>query len=162
VTVRVAYGSTHSYKNLFSAGINRPEPTTGQLSPSSAEVCNAWGRIFTALPGLCCVFIRFRHTMYIMHVLSYKISAGPHQRNSFQIPTGIMIIFYCLKFETPQTWSARSPYLYHTVAGWPSYTPRRRVPFPSPTTTRKNYGGGIRTRLHTGYYSLHTHSLPQN
>jgi hypothetical protein len=25
-----------------------------------------------------------------------------------------MTIFYCLSFETPQTWKARSPYLYYT------------------------------------------------
>jgi hypothetical protein len=32
-------------------------------------------------------------------------------------------IFYCLKFETPPTWRARSPYLYSSGTGWPSYTP---------------------------------------
>jgi hypothetical protein len=45
-------------------------------------------------------------------------------------PAGLVIIFYCrLKFETPPTWRARSPYLYPPRTGWPSYTPRHWVPF---------------------------------
>jgi hypothetical protein len=44
----------------------------------------------------------------------------------------------------------RFPYLYPPGTGWPSYTPRHCVPFPSPPTTRQGYGRGIRTRLHTG------------
>jgi hypothetical protein len=46
-----------------------------------------------------------------------------------------MIIFYCLRFETPPTWRARSPYLYPPGKRWPSYTPRHWVPFSSPPTT---------------------------
>jgi hypothetical protein len=34
-------------------------------------------------------------------------------------------------------WRARSQYLYPPGTGWPSYTPRHWVPFPSPLTTRK-------------------------
>jgi hypothetical protein len=34
--------------------------------------------------------------------------------------------------ETPQTWRARSPYLYPTGTGWPSYTPGPCVPFRRP------------------------------
>jgi hypothetical protein len=48
-----------------------------------------------------------------------------------------MAIFHCLRFETPPTWRARSPYLYPPGRGWPSYTPRHWVPFPSPFKTRK-------------------------
>jgi hypothetical protein len=40
-----------------------------------------------------------------------------------------MVIFYCLKFETPPTWRVRSWYLYPPGTGWPSYTPRHRVSF---------------------------------
>jgi hypothetical protein len=47
-----------------------------------------------------------------------------------------MIIFYCLRFENPSTWRARSPYLYPPGTGWPDYTPRHWVPFSSPPTTR--------------------------
>jgi hypothetical protein len=34
--------------------------------------------------------------------------------------------------------------------GWPSYTPRYRIPFSSPLTTHKGYCGSILTHLHTG------------
>jgi hypothetical protein len=34
---------------------------------------------------------------------------------------GHVTTFYCLKFETPPTWRARSPYLYLLRTGWPSY-----------------------------------------
>jgi hypothetical protein len=48
----------------------------------------------------------------------------------------LVTIFYCLRFETPPTWRARSPYLYPPATGWPSYTLRHWVPFSSPSTTR--------------------------
>jgi hypothetical protein len=37
---------------------------------------------------------------------------------------GLMATFYSLRFETPRTWRARSPYVYTPGIGWPSYTPR--------------------------------------
>jgi hypothetical protein len=39
-------------------------------------------------------------------------------------PAGLVTIFYCLRFDIPQTWRARSPYLYPPGTGWPSYTPK--------------------------------------
>jgi hypothetical protein len=48
-----------------------------------------------------------------------------------------MTIFYCLRFEIPPTWRARSPYLYHPGTGWPGYTPRHWVLFSPPHTTRR-------------------------
>jgi hypothetical protein len=48
-----------------------------------------------------------------------------------------MTVFYCLRFEIPSTRRARSPSLYPTGTGWSSYTPRHRVPFSSPATTRR-------------------------
>jgi hypothetical protein len=48
-------------------------------------------------------------------------------------PAGLTTTFYCLRFETPLTWRTRSPYLYPPGTGWP----RHRVPFPSPSTTRR-------------------------
>jgi hypothetical protein len=51
------------------------------------------------------------------------------------IPTRLTTIFYCLRFGTLPTWRARSRYLYPPGTGWPSYTPRHLVPFPSPPTT---------------------------
>jgi hypothetical protein len=61
------------------------------------------------------------------------------QAQSFSGPStaGHMIIFYCLRFETPPTWRARSPYLYPPETGRPSYTPRHWVPLSSPPTTRR-------------------------
>jgi hypothetical protein len=50
---------------------------------------------------------------------------------SFSSPNlpGLITIFHCLRFETPATWRARSPYLYPPGTGWPSYTLRHWVPF---------------------------------
>jgi hypothetical protein len=42
-----------------------------------------------------------------------------------------------LRFGTPKTWRARSPYLYPPGTGRPGYTPRHWVPFSSPPTTRR-------------------------
>jgi hypothetical protein len=39
--------------------------------------------------------------------------------------------------ETPRTFRGRSLYLYPPGTGWPSYTPRHRVSFLSPLTTRR-------------------------
>jgi hypothetical protein len=44
---------------------------------------------------------------------------------------------------------SRFPYLYPPGTGWPSYTPRHWVPFPSPFTTRRATVEVIRTLLHT-------------
>jgi hypothetical protein len=52
-------------------------------------------------------------------------------------PPWLMTTFYCLRFETPPTWRARSPYLYTPGTRWPGYTPRHWVPFSSPPTTRR-------------------------
>jgi hypothetical protein len=49
-----------------------------------------------------------------------------------------MTTFYCLRFETPPTWTTRSLYLYPPGTGWPSYTPRHLVSFSSPPTTRRD------------------------
>jgi hypothetical protein len=48
-----------------------------------------------------------------------------------------MTTFYCLRFETPSTWGARSPYLYPPRTGWPSYNHRHWVPFSLPPTTSR-------------------------
>jgi hypothetical protein len=56
-----------------------------------------------------------------------------------------MTTFYCLRFETPATWRARSPYLYPIGTG---LCPRHLVPFPSSFTTHRTTVEVIRTRLH--------------
>jgi hypothetical protein len=42
-------------------------------------------------------------------------------------PTGLLTIFYSVKFETLPTWRAKSPYLNPPGTGWPSYTSRHWV-----------------------------------
>jgi hypothetical protein len=71
--------------------------------------------------------------------LLFTIAAGPRQRSHSQIrlPQDSWPRFYCLKFETPPTWRARSPYLYHPGTRWPNYNPRHWVPFTSPPTTHR-------------------------
>jgi hypothetical protein len=63
--------------------------------------------------------------------------ASPAQSFSGPSSAGLMTIFYCLRFETPPTWRARSPYLYPPGTGRPGYTPRHWVPFSSPSATRR-------------------------
>jgi hypothetical protein len=61
--------------------------------------------------------------------------SSPVQSFSGPSPTGLMTTIYCLRFETPLTWRARSPHLYSPRTGWSSYTPRHWVPFSSPCRT---------------------------
>jgi hypothetical protein len=44
---------------------------------------------------------------------------SPAQSFSGLSPLGLMIIFYCLRFETPPTWRARYLYLYPPGTGFP-------------------------------------------
>jgi hypothetical protein len=55
--------------------------------------------------------------------------ASPAQSFSSLSAAGLMITFDGLRLETAPTWRTRSPYLYPTRTGWPSYTPRHWVPF---------------------------------
>jgi hypothetical protein len=60
--------------------------------------------------------------------------------HSFWDPSsGGLVIFYCLKFESPQTLRYTSPYLYASGTAWPSYTPRHQIhslpPFSGNTCT---------------------------
>jgi hypothetical protein len=58
----------------------------------------------------------------------YNCAAPRHRSHSWVLsPAGLVTIFYCLRFETPPTWRARSPYSYPPGTGWPSYTPRHWV-----------------------------------
>jgi hypothetical protein len=54
----------------------------------------------------------------------------PAQSVSGPSSMGLMTIFYSLRFETPRTWRAGSPYLYSPGTVWPSYvTPGTGFPF---------------------------------
>jgi hypothetical protein len=46
---------------------------------------------------------------------------SPAQLFSDSSPAGLMTTFYCLRFETPSTWRARSLYLYPPGTGWHSF-----------------------------------------
>jgi hypothetical protein len=48
-----------------------------------------------------------------------------------------MTIFYCLRFETPPTWRARSPHSYPPGSGWLGYTSKHSVSFSSPPTSHR-------------------------
>jgi hypothetical protein len=83
------------------------------------------------------------HNPYVIYTLTKGwlcrlqfLLASPAQSFSGQ-SRGTHDHVYCLRLETPPTWRDRSPYLYPPARGWPSYTPRHWVPFPSPPTTRR-------------------------
>jgi hypothetical protein len=61
----------------------------------------------------------------------------PTQSFSGSSPERLMTIFYCLRFETPPTWKARSLYLYPPGTGWSICIPRHWVTFSSPPTTHR-------------------------
>jgi hypothetical protein len=63
--------------------------------------------------------------------------SSPAELFSGASPPWLVTVFYCLRFDTPPTWRARSPYLYSTGTGWPSCTPRHWVPFSSFPTIRR-------------------------
>jgi hypothetical protein len=83
-------------------------------------------------------------------VIYYTIASGPCQSNHTwaEVPQNSRP-YLTVSSETPPTWRARFPYVYPPGTGWPSYTPGHWVPFLSPLTTRRDYGGSIPTRLHT-------------
>jgi hypothetical protein len=68
--------------------------------------------------------------------------SSPVQSFSGPSPAGLMTIFYYLRFETPLTRRARSPYLNHPRTGWPGYTPRHWVPFFVASYDSQGYGEG--------------------
>jgi hypothetical protein len=63
--------------------------------------------------------------------------ASPAQSFSGPNPAGLMIIFYCLRFEPPPTWRSIFPYLYPPETEWPSYSPRHWILFSSPPSIRR-------------------------
>jgi hypothetical protein len=49
--------------------------------------------------------------------------SSPAQSFSYPSHAGLTTTFYCLRFETPPTWRARSPYLYLPGQSGPVITP---------------------------------------
>jgi hypothetical protein len=58
-------------------------------------------------------------------------------------------ILYCLISDSPNL-ECQVPLFIPPGTEWPSYTSGHSVPFLSSLTTRRDYGGGILTLLHTG------------
>jgi hypothetical protein len=67
-------------------------------------------------------------------------------------PAELTAIFYCLIWDSPNLEGQVSVFISprNRVTQLYSYTPGHWVPFLSPLTTRRDDGGGILTRLHTG------------
>jgi hypothetical protein len=63
--------------------------------------------------------------------------ASPAQSFSGPTPSGLATTFYYLKFETPPSCRARSPYLNPPGTWWPGYTPRQWISFSLLPTTRR-------------------------
>jgi hypothetical protein len=63
---------------------------------------------------------------------------------------GLATIFYCLKFETPPIWRARSPYLYAPRNSLDQLYPQALGSLLVASYDSQGYGGGIRPSLHTG------------
>jgi hypothetical protein len=97
---------------------------------------------------MCCqsLFLRFHHHHHYPWPNS-SFRAIALLRRSCQIASDFHFFGFCnnnflhSKFfslaSNPPTWRNRSLYLCPPATGWPSYTPRHRVPFSSPFTTRR-------------------------
>jgi hypothetical protein len=86
------------------------------------------------------LIVHMEHSTLSVAVYVLYNSCWPSPAQSFSGPTpaGLVTRFYILRFKTPPTWWARSPYLHHPWTGWLGYTPRHWVPFPSPPTIRRS------------------------
>jgi hypothetical protein len=119
--------------------------TTGGLQPISSSWRQApWDSrpVILFSNWALTVIVLMKHPLWqengsVVYIFCWS---SPAQSFSGPSPAGLMTIFYCLMFETPRTWRARSPHLYSPGTGWPSYTPRHWVPFLSPPTTRRDIG----------------------
>jgi hypothetical protein len=75
--------------------------------------------------------------------------SSPAQSFLGQSPAGLVTIFYCLRFETPPTWRARSPYLCPPGTGWSGLTPRHWVTPPSSCMRSSLYSVGAASTENT-------------
>jgi hypothetical protein len=87
--------------------------TVGQLASLSWCQAPVWGRrqdFFTVRPLRVC--LESPLLWEDGSVVCNCCWPSPAQSFSSPSPTVLMTIFYCLRFETPITWRARSQYLY--------------------------------------------------
>jgi hypothetical protein len=88
-----------------------------------------WGLLFDEVRGR---FFCVGTTYVASFAILFRVNCcwpSPAQWFPVSSPAGLMTMFYCLRFETPPTWRARSPYLYPPVTGWPSCIPGIGFPF---------------------------------
>jgi hypothetical protein len=72
----------------------------------------------------------------------------------------IMTIFYCLKFKTPQTWRARSPYPPPPSRNIVTLLyPQAQGSLFIPSYDLQGYSAGILAPFHTGFCCSNTHFL---
>jgi hypothetical protein len=83
------------------------------------------------LPSDCCSFVYVGRSLWQEEgsVVYNCCWASPAQSFPDHSPAGPRTIFYCLRFETPPTWRARSPYLYPPEQGGPALPPGTGFPF---------------------------------
>jgi hypothetical protein len=84
------------------------------------HACRAYGQILITVKTVSSLTRERVCHLQLLLVLASAVILGPS-------PAGFMTIFYCLRFDTPPTWRARSPYLYPPGTGFS---------FTSPHTTR--------------------------
>jgi hypothetical protein len=77
---------------------------------------------------------------------------SPAKSFSGSSPAGLMNILYCVRFETPSTWTARSQYLYPPGTGRSSYTPQVLGSHFVASFVSQGFSRNIRTLLQAGIY----------
>jgi hypothetical protein len=104
--------------------------TTGGLQPISSSWRQApWdlSPIILFSNWTFAVIVLMQH-LYVVYNCCWP---SPVQSFLGPSPAGLMTTFYCLRFETPPTWRARSLYIYPPRSEWLGYTSRHWVPFSS-------------------------------
>jgi hypothetical protein len=113
--------------------------TDGQSASLSWCQAFIWGpRPDFLLPSDSCGFVDVGRPLWREGgSVVYNCETSPGQSFSRPSPAGPVNIFYCLKFETPPTWKARSIYwfIYPRNRVVQLHTPRHWVPFSSPPST---------------------------
>jgi hypothetical protein len=104
-------------------GIKHPSGAYGQLFITVRQLRVCWCGALSLTRGRVC---RLRLLVALASAVILKLdSRGPYDH------------IFCLRFDTALTWRARSPCLYLSGTGWPSYTLRHWVPSSPPPTTRR-------------------------